>query len=124
MQEMPQQSSLCYVEATRLQSSAGTLAGLDVQGADEEKIGRLDGVLIDPVERRLRFFVVKRPVQWGSRRYLLPTDFEAHILPDERALRLEINPSELVNCQEFHESSVSEYSDADFLASLFRQRIA
>ena len=119
-----QSSTLRYVEAARLQSPAGDLAAVDVRGTDGQTIGSLDGVLIDPIERRLRFFVVASTTTREGRRYLLPTDCAAQVDAAGHALRLNLEPGNLTRCPEFTPSVVRDYSDDDLLDSLFRQRIA
>lgn len=114
-------SALCYVEAARLENPAGERAPLEVRGSDGERIGSLDGVVIDPVERRLRFVVVKST---ASRRYLLPPECAPRFAAGGKSLRVELEPAALVECEEFEPSAIRQYSDADFLGALFRQRIA
>lgn len=117
-------SALRYVEASRVQSPAGELSAVDLRNCDDQKIGSLDGLLVDPVERRLCYFVVKSSGWTGSRRYLVPTDWPVQMDPGGRALRLDFDPDEFSRCEEFKRSSVPCYSDDDLLASMFRERIA
>jgi hypothetical protein len=119
-------SALRYLEASRIQSPAGDLDHVELRGPDDETLGSLDGVLIDPVERRLRFFVVKptgraRP---RSRRYLLPTDCHARVEEEGRTLRIALDADGLARCEVFETSSVPAYSDEDLLDSMFHARIA
>src|SRR5262245_2842001 len=46
-------SKLCYLEASRIAGPAGDLAGLTVQTHGDETLGKLNGVLINPSQRRL-----------------------------------------------------------------------
>ena len=117
-------STLRYVDASRLRSQAGRLADIDLRGMDDEKIGNLDGVLIDPVERRLRFFVVESSGWFGTRRYLLPTDCPAQVDRNGRSLRIAVDRDGLAQCEEFERSSVPESQDADLLDAMFGRRIA
>ena len=50
---------LCYLDASKLDSPVGALTHLDLKGADDRLLGVLDGIVIDPTERKLRYFVVK-----------------------------------------------------------------
>ena len=51
---------LCYLDAARVAGPAGELAGATVETSAAEPLGTLDGVLIDPDERRVRYLVVER----------------------------------------------------------------
>ena len=119
-----QGSALRYVEATRVTGPGGDLAAVELRGHGDEPIGSLDGLLIDPVERRLRFFVVQSPGLLRSRRYLLPSDCAARVDADGRALYVAVERADLRRCEEFRRSSVPAYSDDDTVEALFGQRIA
>jgi hypothetical protein len=116
--------ALRYVDASRLRSEAGRLAEADLRNIDNETIGSLDGVLIDPLERRLRFFVVQSSGWLGSKRYLIPTDCAAQVGADGRTLRLDMNDRDLSRCAEYESAAVEESQDDDLIASMFHQRIA
>lgn len=117
-------SALRYVAATRVIGPAGEVAPVELRGARNETIGNLDGLLIDPVERRLRFFVVQSSGLLRSRRYLLPSDCSAQVDAGGRALRVAVERSDLARCQEYRSSSVPTYSDDDVVDAMFGQRIA
>ena len=117
-------AALRYIEASRVQGPAGDLASLDLCDMNNQRIGSLEGVLVDPIERRLRFFVVGSQSADGARFYLLPSDLPAQVDPDRGALRIDADPDELAECHEFEEADVPRYSDDDFLASMFRPRVA
>jgi len=112
-------SALRYVAASRIQSPSGESTGMDFRGPDDEKIGSLDGVLIDTADHRLRFFVVESPAWHGSRRRLLPIDRPAQVSHGGRSLRMDLNAEALEACEEFESSLVRAYSDDDLLATLF-----
>jgi hypothetical protein len=117
-------SRLRYLEAARLQTPAGELDHVELLGTNEQALGNLDGVLIDPVERRLRFYVVARPGLYRSRRYLLPSDCAAQMDHDGRSLRIDLDATGLARCEEFETSSVLRYSDEDLIGSIFQRRSA
>lgn len=95
---------------------------MDVRGADDQNIGRVAGVLIDPAERRLRFFVVAS--RGSSRRYLLPTDQPARMDPERKLLQVDVDPEDLPQYQEFSRSTTADMSDDDMLTALFAKRTA
>lgn len=114
-------TTLRYVDASRLNSPAGDLADLDFRGFDDQRIGTLDGVVVEPETRRLRFFVVESS---GSRRILLPADLPARIDTATKTLRVDVDPDDLAHCEEFDSADAPEHSDEDFIASLFHHRVA
>jgi hypothetical protein len=111
-------TSLRYVDASRVDSPLGHLGSLDVRGADDQKIGRVAGVLIDPMQRRLRFFVVSTGRSSG-REYLLPTDSPARMDPERNLLRVDVDPKDLAQCPEFSRSNTPDMSDDDMVAAMF-----
>jgi hypothetical protein len=46
---------LCYLNASKVESPVGALAQLEVQTEDGKEVGALDGVLIEPTARRIRY---------------------------------------------------------------------
>ena len=117
-------SDLRYLAASRVQSPVGELADVEVRGSDDRKIGSLEGVLLDPAERRLRFFVVQTPGWLRKRRYLLPSDWPARVDAHGPSLHVDLDGDALARCPEFEKSSVPEYSDDDLLTALFHRRTA
>ena len=112
-------TNLCYLNASKVESPAGALGHLDVQSEDGEQIGALDGVLIEPTARRIRYYVVALGRRFGRRRYLLPADAPAQLEGDAKALRFGINALALQACREFRTGDVREFSDTDVLSAMF-----
>jgi hypothetical protein len=117
-------STLRYIDANCVQSPAGALADVDLCDMNGRPIGSLEGVLVDPVERRLRFYVVDSGSRRGPRHYLLPTEWPAQVASDGKALKIDADSDELAGCDEFRESDVQRFSDDDFIAAMFRPRVA
>lgn len=116
---------LRYLDATAVECRcpAGNLDGLNLCSQDNEKLGVIDGVLIDPVSRRLRFFVVEA-AKWFSRgHYLVPADTLAVVVPEDRALRVNA-PSTSIARQRFETGSVRRFSDDDLLTAMFSSTAA
>ena len=110
-------ASLRYLDAFRVDSPLGYLGSLDVRGAHDQQLGRLTGVLIDPSQRRLCFFVVSNPS--AGRKHLLPTDGPACMDPERHLLRLDMDDEDLARYPEFTRSSTPDMSDDDLLAAMF-----
>jgi hypothetical protein len=115
-------SRLRYVDAARLTTPFGSLGGVELVGAENNKVGRLDGVLIDPRERQLRFFVVESRGWFTTRHYLLsvrPTRIER----EQRALRVDIDPEEVSRLPIIHPDALPPFSDEDLIGAMFAQNV-
>ena len=84
--------------------------------ADDEQLGLLDGLLVDPASRRVRFFVVERKSALRRRRYLLAADTLATL--DERLLRVEAHAEDL---ERFDARTVQPFSDEDVITAMFAE---
>jgi hypothetical protein len=110
--------SLRYLEANAVDCPTGKLEGLCVVSQDDEALGVVNGVLIDPVTRQLRYFVVQAARLFNRRRYLVPADAPAVMIADDKTLRVE-QPFESIVRQRFDSRSVPRFSDDDLMAALF-----
>jgi hypothetical protein len=113
--------SLRYLDATDVECPVGRLEGLSLFSQDDEALGVIDGVLIDPITKQLRYFVVEAARLFNRRRYLVSADMPAVLLPEDRGLRLEL-PSESIERQRFDSRAVPRFSDDDLLAGMFSSR--
>jgi hypothetical protein len=109
---------LRYLDAWNVRCPAGTLADLSVRTRDDEQLGAIDGVLVDPVQRRLRYFVVESPARLLRRRYLLCADAPARFECEGRLLRVEENSGDLQR-ERFDEDAVRRFSDDDMITAMF-----
>jgi PRC-barrel domain protein len=112
-------TELCYLEAGKVQSPGGDLEGVTLASETDEALGTLDGVVFDPAERRLRYFVVHRRGWLTSRRYLVPADQPAQMADDSRTLRVPVDPAQLADCEEFDGESIPDFSDDHLITALF-----
>jgi hypothetical protein len=125
MTNRPDGQELCYLEASRVESPAGDLSGVTLQTQAHETLGTLDGVLINPTERRLRYFVVETPGWFRSRRRLISADHLVCVESDRNTLRVDVNPADVAALDEFDFKSVREFSSDDAIAAMFsRCRVA
>lgn len=113
--------ALRFMDASGVYGPAGELGHVEVRGHHDRKVGELDGVLIDPTERRVRFFVVETRGWLGARRYLLPADGLARICDDGRSLSMDVDVADLRDCPTFERGSVPPFSDDDLIDALFRK---
>jgi hypothetical protein len=84
-------------------------------------VGKLDGLIIDPVERQIRYFVVESRQRLRARRYLVPVA-PATIDPEQRTLRLEFASEPLDELPEVPSEAFHPYSDDDLISALFATR--
>ncbi len=117
-------TQLCYLDASRVYGPTGDLAQLDVRGRANERLGTVDGVLIDPEDRRLCFYVLEVPGWLARHRCLLPADAAARVDREENALRHEPEREDLKDCETFDMSSFREFTPEDAIAPTFARYIA
>jgi hypothetical protein len=118
-QQITPGAQLCYLDASKVDSPAGALSQMDVQTVDGQDVGELDGVLIEPAARRIRYYVIAIGRKLGRRRYLLPADAQAQLESAGKALRFRIDLPGLKSCQEFRRGDAREFSDTDMLSAMF-----
>jgi hypothetical protein len=114
---------LRYLDADSVECPVGTLNGLNLVSQDDEALGRIDGVLIDPTKRQIRYYVIDASRLFTRRRYLVPADSPAVVVPEHKVLRMEIR-SDSINRQRFDERSVPRFSDDDLLTAMFAKKTA
>lgn len=124
MDDRCDRSTLRYLEAERVKGPAGALSNVDLCDMYGNSLGSLEGVLVDPAERRLRFYVVESDSRRGPRHYLLPTDWPAQVEAGGRALKIDLDRDQLATCDEFREADVTRFSDDDLIAAMFGSRVA
>jgi hypothetical protein len=105
-------ANLRFVEADRLDTSAGRLDDVVVVGADKTPLGKLEGVVIDPAELRVQYFVVGRRTWLSSRHYLLPMR-TARLASDAHALEVDVNPADLHTCEQVELAKLAEFTPGD-----------
>ncbi len=111
-----QTSTLRYLEAEQVKHPLGTLAGLNMFTEENEKLGSVEGVLVEPAARRIRYFVLERSGIFQNRRYLLDADRPASIEAAGGKLRVMANEDDL---ERFDRRSVQTYSAEDAVDAMF-----
>ena len=115
---MDSSERLRYVGADQLETPVGRLAGASLVSPSDEKLGRLDGAVIDPVERHVCYYIIHSGGWFGGRRYLVPA-LPARLDAERRALQVDLEPDQLNNCSEWNRDSFPPYSDEDLLSAMF-----
>lgn len=110
---------LCYLEASKVEAPGGDLAGLTVQTHADETLGTLDGVLIDPSERRLRFYVVETRGLLRRKRYLLSADVPVRVEPERQRLQVDAADADVNLSDEFDVRTVRPFTSEDAIDAMF-----
>jgi hypothetical protein len=112
---------LRYLNAERVNTPFGILAGLALVSPTDEKLGDVGGVLIDPLDRQVCYFVIESRRLLKTHRYLLPVN---PVRIDAHALHSELEPADLRRLREVQADSFLPFSDEDLIAALFSTRAA
>jgi|SoimicmetaTmtLPC_FD_contig_51_872396_length_579_multi_1_in_0_out_0_1 hypothetical protein len=115
---------LCYLDASRVMGPAGLLASVDVRTRHDQPLGSIGGVLIDPAEHKLRYFVIESPGLASQRRYLLPIEAAATMAPEGTSLRLDMETDDFTALEEFDDATVREFTEEDAIAPTFARYLA
>ena len=105
-------SRLRYLDAADVDDTVVDYDGLNVMGPDEERIGEVDGFVVDAQAGRLHYLVVDTGGWFSSRRVLIPVG-HARLADESRALRLDVTRTALSRYPDFHEDRFREFSDDD-----------
>lgn len=111
-------SGLRYIAAEHVETPAGPLDGTVLVGKTDETVGTLDGLVIDPVERHVRYFVVRSRTWLKTHRRLLPL-VQARLDAEHKTLHVDIGAGDVEQLREMSSDTFDRYSDDDLIASLF-----
>jgi sporulation protein YlmC with PRC-barrel domain len=111
--------SLRYIDASHVASGVTDLAGFDVLTATGRKLGALEGLIVDPPERSIKFAVVDGNNQPHSGRLLVPISL-AQLDMSRKSLRVDLeNDGE---CPAFDPEDFPTFSIKDSQAAMFTAR--
>ena len=116
-------SALRYLPAEHVDTPVGALAGTILVSPTDETVGTLDGVVIDPALRKVRYFVVRSGNWLKTHRHLVPVT-PARLDAAHRTLHVDLEPNDLPQCPEVRSDTFERYSDEDVIAALFSHRAA
>jgi PRC-barrel domain len=104
----PQQSPkpLCYLDATQIEGPLEDWRA-EVRFGKNGKVGRLDGIVVDPMERRVRYLVVDNERHPNHHTYLIPIG-ATRVDLERQALC--VDGDDLVRCQEFDRNAFRSFS--------------
>ena len=111
--------SLRYIDASHVESGVTDLSGFDVLTTTGRKLGALDGLIVDPPERSIRFAVVERGGRRHRERLLVPLHI-AQLDVDRKALHVDVEND--VDCPTFDAGVFPAFSIADSQSALLTAR--
>lgn len=113
MQQTTHASRLRYLDAADLDDADVDFSRLDVRSSHGERLGDLDGFVVDPESGRVLYTVVDSGGWFSSRRLLVPIG-HARVDRDGRALLVEDSREILLRYPEFREQNFRNFSDEEF----------
>jgi hypothetical protein len=109
---------LRYIAAEHVDTPGGPLDGMVLVSPKDETVGTLDGMIIDPIERHVRYFVVRSRHGLKTQRHLVPAT-PARLDSEHKTLHVDIEADELPRLREVRSDTFERYSDDDLIAALF-----
>ena len=113
-----EETPLRYIDASHVDTPAGSLNAIDVVDAADEPVGKLDGVVFDPIERQLRYFVVESRRRLRAHRYLVPMT-PARLDAEHHKLHVELQHDDFDALTQVDAESFPPFSDNDLVDALF-----
>ena len=104
-----------YLDADDVDDAVVDYDGLDVHGRDGEKLGNVDGFIIDSDARRVNYVVVDSGGWFTSRRFLLPIG-HATLAEDRRSLQIDLSRDALSRFPDYDEGRFREFTDDELRA--------
>jgi len=116
---MESNDTLRFVEAENLETPAGRLNDFVLLSPTDAKLGTLDGVLVNPHERQIRYYVVKTGGWFSGRRCLVPAT-PARLESERHALQLDLEPEDLDELPRTDLHQFASFRDTDLVDTVFR----
>jgi hypothetical protein len=108
-------SRMRYLDADDVIDPVVDYDGLDVYGADDHKIGDVDGFIVDRDANRVHYIVIDSGGWFTSRRLLLPIG-HASLAADRKSLRTDVTRDTLRRLPEFDEDRFRQFTDEELRA--------
>ena len=99
---------LCYLDAKQIEGPLGDFEGAEIRTDSDGKVGHLDGIVVDPTERRVRYLVVEDE-GYLNRRYLVPID-ATRVDVEGHALCVEGDNADMRQYEEFNRDAFRSFS--------------
>ena len=110
------QSQLRFIEAERIETPAGRLEGAVVV-TPTEKLGKLDGMLVDPIELRVQYYVIESSENAEPRRHYLVPSTLTRMDRQRRALELDLENDQIDRFDDVAPDTFTRFADDDLAAA-------
>jgi hypothetical protein len=111
-------SVLRFVDADQVDTPAGRLNDTVVVNPSHATLGKLAGIVVDPIARQVRGYVIESRKWLSLRRYLVPP-VPARLDRQHHTLEVDLDETQL---DEVQPHTFPRFSDDDLIAALFRAR--
>jgi hypothetical protein len=118
---MEAHDTLRFVEADKVETPSGPLNKFKLVSASDAPLGTLDGVILSPGERQVRYYVVASHGRLRTRRYLVPAG-PAQLEAEQNTLRVDVEPEELTSLPEAKRGAFQTFSEFDAVDAVFAAR--
>ena len=105
-------SWLRYIEADKIQDRTLALDGMKVRNDADEKLGTVDGLIVDGDSGRTYYLVVDAPGWFSSKQFLLPIG-QTHLDDDHDALVVKLSKDQVKRFPGFDKDQFDTLSDTD-----------
>lgn len=113
-------AQLRFVPATMVQGPRGRMGGAVVRDGSVGPLGTLDGLIVDPATRSVRYIVLKASHYGDRQRHILSWNSGlVRIDADGHGLWLDIPSTPKSRCEWFDTPSVQPFSDDDLITMIF-----
>jgi len=116
-------TALRYIAAEHVDTPKGRRDGTVLVSTSDEPVGTLDGMIIDPIERHVRYFVVRSRNFLKTRLHLMPAT-PARLDSEHKTLHVDMKAGDLSGLREIRPDTFERYSDDDLIAALFGSHAA
>ena len=103
---------LRHLDAAKIETPVGPLDDVVVVSTSDVPLGKLEGVIVDPQERHVRYYVVESRDWFKTHRYLVP-DAPHHIDWNRRAMQVELDEAALAQLPELRDDQYPPCSADD-----------
>jgi hypothetical protein len=108
-------ANLRYIEAENLRIRSMAPTGSVLKGRRGNVLGKLSGILVDPLRRQVRYLIVESRSWLATRHYSVPLD-ATRVDREHKALVVDLEADAL---SEVQVGSIPKFSDDDLIAALF-----
>jgi hypothetical protein len=113
--------TLRFVGADKVETPSGRLNEFRLVSASDAPLGTLDGVILSPGERQVRYYVVASRGRLRTRRYLVPAG-PVQLEAEQLTLRVDVEPEELTSLPQADRDAFPTFSEFDAVDAVFAER--